>query len=84
MDQLQYTASGGNASAFVVNISNTTLPSVIANITDSNLSVRDQHVYPTIRQPVHMIAIYTLVYSIVFLLGIIGRYIIVYYKSTVF
>ena len=42
-----------------------------------NGSEPDLEFYPTIKQPVHMIVIYAVAYSIVFFLGIIGNSLVV-------
>ena len=56
----------------------------LSSSVDMNLTLNDStgdgagaHVIPLIRQPVHMVVIYALAYSIVFALGIIGNTLVV-------
>ena len=53
-----------------------TLSTPGANGTNMSMDY-DIPIYPTIRQPVHMIVIYSIAYSIVFLLGILGNSLVV-------
>ena len=53
----------------------TTNNSNLTNATNTQTEV--PYIYPTIRQPVHMIVIYSLAYSIVFLLGLTGNGLVV-------
>ena len=59
-------------------IGNTTLSSLPTLGNSTNASTDSPiPIYPIIRQPVHMIVIYSLAYSIVFLLGILGNSLVV-------
>jgi len=40
-------------------------------------STNDTELYPLVKQPVHMIVVYTLTYGIVFVLGVIGNGLVV-------
>ena len=74
-----YANDGGGVGGAFLPVNGTSLQGTVASGLDNGtgLDSPPPHVFPIIRQPLHMIVIYSLAYGIVFLLGILGNSLVV-------